>query len=350
MRVLLIKTSSMGDVIHTLPAITDAGKALPGIRFDWVVEENFAEIPGWHPLVKNVIPIAWRRWRKQAFSRKTLQEGRLFYQKIRAEHYDVIIDAQGLLKSAFFSLLGRGQRAGLDYHSAREPLASFLYGRTYPVHRKQHAIQRLRDLFSQILKYPLPENIPEYGIDRQLFLPKQKQAPYVIFLHGTTWDTKLWPESYWLELASKIAALGLEIKLPWGNAEEKERSEKIAASVPRATVLPKLRLKEVAIVLAGAKAIVAVDTGLGHLAAALEVPTISLYGATDPVLTGALGHTQLHMQAVFPCAPCLNKTCTYLGESPFKSLRELNASSPLYGACFATLSPSSVWLALSKLL
>lgn len=338
MRVLVIKTSSMGDVIHTFPAITDAGRALPSITFDWVVEEGFAQIPAWHPLVKNVIPVALRRWRKNLFSAKTYQEWREFRKKIAATHYDLIIDAQGLLKSAWLSRSAKGIRAGLDFHSAREPLASLFYQRTFSVDKKQHAITRVRQLFSQILGYPIPETVAEYGIDREKFIAQHDANPYLIFLHGTTWTTKHWPEEYWLALAKIANEKGLAVKLAWGSPAEKERAERIAANCAQAEALPKLSLHEVARVIAGATAVVAMDTGLGHLTAALDVPAVSLYGPTDPFLTGTLGRSQVHLSAQFACAPCFNKECTYRG---FSSLKP---------ACFETLPPLLVWDALEKLL
>lgn len=338
MRVLIIKTSSMGDIIHTLPALTDAGHAIPGITFDWVVEEGFAEVPAWHPLVDKVIPVAWRRWRKQLFSRQTRAEWRQCRQQLRDQPYDVIIDAQGLLKSALLSWFVKGPCCGLDWPSARESAASLFYQRTYTVEFKQHAITRMRQLFSQVLGYALPTTVPDYGVNRQRFLSASiAEDPYLVFLHGTTWVTKHWPEAHWITLGRLANEAGLVIKLPWGNATERERASRIAAQCPRAVVLPSLDLLGIATVMAGAKAVVAVDTGLGHLAAALDVPTVSLYGPTDPVLTGTLGRSQKHLIATFPCAPCFGKKCSY---------PERISAEP---SCFVTLLPADVWQALRTL-
>jgi heptosyltransferase-1 len=344
MRVLIVKTSSMGDVIHTLPALTDATKAIPGITFDWVVEENFAEIPAWHPAVDRVIPMAWRRWRKSLFSMTTLSEIRAFRATLRERTYDLIIDAQGLVKSAVFSRFAKGVHCGLDWSSARESWAALFYQQTCTVIFEQHAVVRARSLFSQALKYPLPEGVADYGIDRNRFISDAALRPYFVFLHGTTWATKHWPEPSWVELAKKASLAGFQIKLPWGSPAEHERALRIAKDCENAEVLSRLDLAGMAKVLAGAKAIVAVDTGLGHLAAALDVPTISLYGPTNPVLTGALGRSQVHMSAKFACAPCLSKVCTYRDDS------SLGQPSPLYPPCFASLSSSSVWAELTMLL
>ena len=293
--VLVVKTSSMGDVIHTLPALTDAANALPGIRFDWVVEEGFADIPTWHPAVAQVIPVAIRRWRKtplQAWKSGQLQE---FRQRIGDWRYDAVIDAQGLLKSALLTKMAQGPRFGLDWHSAREPLASRFYTHPKMVPREQHAVERVRQLFAQSLGYPLPKSHGQFLLDKDQF-PKGQitDTPYVMFIHGTTWPTKHWPENYWCELARKVNQAGLHVVLPWGNDQERARAERIAKS-SQATVLPKLSLTEVAGVICQAKAAVAVDTGLGHLTAALEIPALSLYGPTSPLKVGAYGANQKYL-------------------------------------------------------
>lgn len=301
MRVLLIKTSSLGDVIHTLPALTDALQALPGIQFDWVVEEGFAEIPAWHPAVAQVIPVAIRRWRKQLWSTIRNGEWRRFKQRLRETHYDLVIDAQGLLKSAWLTRYVKAPVAGLDRDSAREPIASRFYDHCYPVPREQHAVERVRQLFAQALGYPLPATTGDYGLDRARLADPQ-EVPYLIFLHGTTWASKHWPEADWRALAERMSAQGWAVRLPWGNAEEKARAERIVGGLENAAVLPRLNLAGVAKVIAGARACVAVDTGLGHLAAALDVPSISLYGPTLPGRVGAYGRGQVHLCASGPGA------------------------------------------------
>ncbi len=301
MRVLLIKTSSLGDVIHTLAALTDAARAIPGIQFDWVVEESFAEIPAWHPAVAQVIPVAIRRWRKQLWQTLKTGEWRRFKQRLGKARYDLVIDAQGLLKSAWLTRYVQGPIAGFDRHSAREPLASRFYDRRYAVARDQHALERTRQLFAQALGYAVPSGLGDYGLNRAQLADAQ-QPPYLLFLHGTTWASKHWPEADWRALAERMSAEGWAIRLPWGNAVEKQRAERIAAGIEGAAVLPKLNLAGVAKVIAGASACVAVDTGLGHLAAALDVPSISLYGPTLPGRVGAYGRSQVHLCASGPNA------------------------------------------------
>ncbi|MDM9586696.1 lipopolysaccharide heptosyltransferase I [Pseudomonas asiatica] len=346
MRVLIIKTSSLGDVIHTLPALTDAAQAIPGIRFDWVVEEGFAEIPSWHPAVDQVIPVAIRRWRKNLWQTIKSGEWKAFKQRVRERKYDLVIDAQGLVKSAWLTRYVKAPVAGLDRYSAREGWASRFYDRRLSVATGQHAVERVRQLFAMALAYDLPEGIGNYGLDlERLQLPPA--APYVVFLHGTTWATKHWPEAYWRELAERMGRRKLEVRLPWGNPAEKARAERIAQGLNNCQVLPKLNLAGVARVLAAAKACVAVDTGLGHLAAALDVPTISLFGPTNPGLTGAYGRTQIHQASDWPCAPCLQKKCAYKPSADDLRRFDLKREWPL---CFTRLNPEHVASRLSALL
>ncbi len=322
----------MGDVIHTVPALSDANKALPGIRFDWVVEEAFAEIPAWSQHVDRVISVAMRRWRNDWVGAWRSGEIKSFLQRLRERQYDYVIDAQGLAKSALLTRLARGMRCGFDKHSAREAMASLGYKKRVSVACDQHAIIRTRKLFADILGYDYPGHALDYGIAKQNFSSFIDAKPYVVFLHGTTWPTKHWPEKYWCELAGRANASDLQVVLPWGNEAEKKRAELIAQSCEQALVLPdRLKLGKMAGLLAYANGIVAVDTGLGHLAAALDVPVVSLYGPTNPDLTGALGDQSIHLKANFGCAPCLQRQCTYQEETEVDP------------ACFGQLPPGFVW-------
>ncbi|CAK9892482.1 MULTISPECIES: lipopolysaccharide heptosyltransferase I [Pseudomonas] len=346
MRVLLIKTSSLGDVIHALPALTDAARAIPGIRFDWVVEEGFAEIPSWHPAVDKIIPVAIRRWRKNLWQTFKSGEWRQFKQRLRESQYDLVIDAQGLVKSAWLTRYVKAPVAGMDRYSAREGLSSRFYDRRLSVERGQHAVERVRQLFALALGYNLPAGLGDYGLDlNRLQLPPA--APFVVFLHGTTWATKHWPEAYWRQLAERLGQQGLQVRLPWGNPAEQARAERIAKGLNNCQVLPKLNLVGVARVLAAAKACIAVDTGLGHLAAALDVPTLSLFGPTNPGLTGAYGKSQVHIASDFACAPCLQKKCTYKPSADDQRRFDLKREWPL---CFTRLNPERVASQLRALL
>lgn len=324
MRVLVIKTSSLGDVIHTLPALTDAAAALPGIRFDWVVEEGFAEIPNWHPAVDSVIPVALRRWRKAPLRAWRSGEWQGFTQRLKAQRYDLAIDAQGLLKSAWLGRYVDCPVAGFDRQSAREPLASRFYDQAFQVPREQHALERVRQLFAQALGYSLEGRRADYGLDRRKLAGNSGQPPYLLFLHGTTWPSKHWPEAYWRTLAERVTGAGWALRLPWGSAAERARAERIAEGLPQASVLPRLNLLGVAAQIAGARACVAVDTGLGHLAAALNVPSISLYGPTRPGRVGAYGAGQVHLCATGPNAGLGNRhKPAFDGLEPPKVMAEL---------------------------
>ncbi len=298
MRVLIVKTSSMGDVLHTLPALTDAMQAIAGIRFDWVVEEGFAQIPSWHEAVDRVIPVALRRWRKAWFSDPVKAERRAFRETLRAVHYDAVIDAQGLVKSAaLVTRLADGLKHGMDWQSAREPLASLFYNRRHHIAKQQHAVERTRELFAKSLGYSKPQTQGDYAIAQHFVKESTTGAPYAVFLHATTRDDKHWPEARWRDLLALMATSGLKIKLPWGAPHEEARARRLAEGFDYVEVLPRLSLEKVARELAGARMVVSVDTGLSHMAAALDRPNFTLYGPTDPGLIGGYGKNQLAVRS-----------------------------------------------------
>jgi heptosyltransferase I len=341
MHVLIVKTTSLGDIIHLLPALTDAQAAYPEIRFDWVVESSFQDVPRWHPAVDRIIPVNLRQWRKQPFARATRAAWRLFKNALRERRYDKVIDAQGLMKSAWVARYARGTRYGLDFRSAWEPLASLTYQQRVRVDPAQHALVRMRQLMAGCLGYDCPTTPAAYGIrskalDQQVSVPSGAKS--IVFVHGTTWSTKEWPVSYWQQLLRYVAEAGYHVLIPWGNEREQQRAQLIASAHPHAQVLPQLPLSAISGVLAAASGAVAVDTGIGHLAAALALPTVSLYGPTDPLATGTIGAHQVHLQANFACAPCLGAQCRYPEAAEVKP------------ACFGTLAPEKVWRQLQVLL
>ena len=335
-RVLLVKTSSLGDVLHALYPLTEARAAHPGLQVDWLVEEAFAEIPAWHPSVRVVLPLGLRRWRREWPRRWPLREPAALVRRLRHERYDLVLDAQGLIKSALFTRLARGPRAGFDRHSAREPLAARCYQRRIAVPRGRHAVQRLRALFAAALDYPLAEQPPDSGIDHGRLPANPVHGAYIVALHGTTWPSKHWPLEQWRALCQRATAAGLRVLLPAGN--ECERRVARALAQTGAEPLPPLGLGQLAAVLAGARAAVAVDTGPAHLAAAVGTPVLALHGSTDARLTGTGGARDLHLQAERACAPCLARRCRYLpdgtGDAP----------------CYESLPAQRVWQALQPLL
>lgn len=285
-KILYVKTSSLGDIVHALPAVSDIRARFPDAEIDWVAEEAFAAIPRLHPGVARVIPVAIRRWRRQLGRAATWRELRAFRAELRARRYDWIIDSQGLLKSALVATLADGRRGGYDGNSAREPLAARFYQERFAVPRALHAVTRNRELAARVLGYSVPPEL-DYGIrTAPLALPWAPAEPYAVLLHGTSHQRKLWSEDCWAALGNRLARHGWRAVLPWGSAAEEARSRRLAERIPGARVPPRLTLDEAATLLAGARAVVGVDTGLSHLAAALAVPTVGVFVATDPGRTG----------------------------------------------------------------
>jgi len=268
--------------------IADLRSALGKVAIDWVVERAFAVIPAMHPDVRNVIPCELRRWRSSWVSRDTRAEWRMFVERLRAQSYDAIIDTQGLLKSAIATRLARGRRFGLDWRSSREPLRCF-YDQVYSVPRSLHAVARNRRLCGLALGYE-PGLAVDYGLrvfaSTVDFMPDE---PFVVFLHATSHPSKLWPEECWLDLGLRYATVGCRAVLPWGNARERERAQRLAAALPGAIVPERMALDAIAGMLNRAYAVVGVDTGLTHLAAALAPPVVGIYGVTSPSITGVYG-------------------------------------------------------------
>ena len=335
MHVLLIKMSSMGDIIHTLPAVTDAMNAIPDLQIDWVVEPAFSDIPLWHPAVKQIIPMPLRQWRKNIVESIRSGEIKQFLQTLKQKKYDAIIDAQGLLKSAIVTKIARGETHGFDKYSAKEFISSFFYMHKYSVEKDQHAITRSRQLFAKALQYDFLNSKPNYHIDTNQLPALNFETPekYLVFLHGTTWETKHYPEMYWQQLLAKADENDITVYLPFGNIAEKQRAERLAATAKCVKILPKLSISEMATLLKNATAVVTGDTGLGHLSAVLTTRTIGLYGSTDPKHVGMVGDNQVILQAQFPCAPCYSKTCLYAK----------NHKTEIVPACYTTINPDMVW-------
>ena len=297
MRVLIVKASSLGDIIHTLPAVTDAYRAHPNLSFDWVVEENFTEVPSWHPAVNNVIPIAIRRWRHNLLNTYLNREFGTFKRKLQGVHYDLVIDAQGLIKSGLISRLSRGLTVGLSNSTIREPLAALFYNKAYSVSWDDHAVDRVRQLFSRALNYNYEQYPLDYGIDleNKLRVVKAKKS-HIVFLHGTTRVGKYWPKEKWRYLAGIATGYGYDVFLPWGTPDEKDRAEFIGKGNLNVKILGRKSLSDLAAFIISSKGVIAVDTGLGHLSAALSKSTVSLYGPTNPELCGTYGHNQIHLE------------------------------------------------------
>lgn len=286
-KILIVKTSSLGDVIHGLPAASDIRLHVPDARIDWVVEEPYALLVALHPAVRRIIGVALRRWRRALLSGTTWKEIGEFRRSVGAEAYDAVIDLQGLVKSAVIARAANGCHHGFDASTARERLAACFYDVTHQVARGQHAVPRNRALAAQALGYRVDEHV-NYGITAPPLAPSPTK-PYCVLLHMTSRREKLWPEAAWIEIGRLMAARGLDCVLPWGSDEERQRSERIARYLDRARVPPFAQLDRLAALLGGAAAVVGVDTGLTHLAGALGRPVVAIYCGTDPRLTGVYG-------------------------------------------------------------
>jgi heptosyltransferase I len=303
------------------------------------VEESYASIPGWHPAVRDVIPVAMRGWRRAPWINH-LPAIRRCIRHLRREHYDIVIDAQGLLKSAVLARLARGRRAGYGKHGIREPAASRLYDETVDIDAGLHAVDRARALFAGALHYTVPATL-DYGL--QLPPPPTGDGPerepvdYLVFIPGTTWPSKHWPEAYWRALTILATDAGWRVRINFGSDAERSAAERIAAGIPNVE-LPRLSIESLAHVLRDARAVVSVDSGPGHLAAAVGTPGVSIYGATDPALMGTRGAGQMHLRADFPCSPCLRRRCKFTDRGG------------IYPDCYASVPPERVWSTLRDLI
>lgn len=286
-KILIVKTSSMGDVVHTMPAISDIAANLPDAQIDWLVEAAFAALPAMHPAIRTVIPIAWRKWRRSLFTADTRAALAAARAQLQAEKYDLVIDFQGLLKSALWAVQARGPRAGYDWASAREPVASLFYAKRAAVAVDQHAVERSRQLAAAHLNY-LVTGAQRFGLRAPDAGWRPKAARYAVLITGASRPEKLWPESSWQAIAATLSAQGFALVWLWGSAAEGERAKRLAADAG-GEVPPFLTVKDASAVLAGAALCVGLDTGFTHIAAAFGVSTIGIYCDHEPGLVGITG-------------------------------------------------------------
>lgn len=284
-RILLVKTSSLGDVVHNFPVASDIRRQFPDAVIDWVVEEAFVTLVRMHPAIRRVLPVAMRRWRKAPLSPCTWRDFSRSRSGMAMESYDAIIDTQGLIKSALIACMATGPRHGYDSSSAREPFASRFYQVGHKVANDRHAIQRNRELAGLSLGYQVDHPL-DFGLRPLATGGDAPRGSTVVLLHSTSRVDKLWSESHWIVLGRRLEQAGLSCILPWGSAGELDRSRRIAAGLDRAQVPDRLSIPELASVLARARAVVGVDTGLVHLSAALGTAVVALFLGSDPLLTG----------------------------------------------------------------
>jgi heptosyltransferase-1 len=295
MHILIIKTSSLGDVVHNLPIVADIKNNNQDATIDWVVEENYVEILEMHKGIDKIIPVSIRRWRDSIFTKKTWSEITAFKKNIQTKEYDCVIDTQGLFKSGLITHLSTSKKkCGFDKKSIREPIASNFYHLHFNIGKNFHAVERNRKLAAAALNYFNVDVRVKYGINNDdIFdkIPITNALPekYVLALHGTSLNSKLWAINEWVELGMKLNLDGYYLVLPWGNKIEKERAEIISRQVKNTCILPKMGLKSLAYVIKKSQVVVGVDTGLMHLAVALNKPAIGIYNKTNPALTGLFG-------------------------------------------------------------
>ncbi|MCE2459538.1 MAG: lipopolysaccharide heptosyltransferase I [Pseudomonadales bacterium] len=340
MNVLLVKMSSLGDIVHTLPALDDATRH--GVCFDWVVEENYRAVPALAAGVDRVLDVAFRRWRAAPLAFQA--ELWAFRQRLRQRRYDQVLDAQGLLKSAVVGCWAHAdERVGFDAASARERAATLAYHRGIAAPRNWHAIDRTRRLFADALGYERPEGEPAFDLLGRGWDVDTDPGREVVLAHGTTWSTKHWPETFWTVLARLVTAHGFVPVLPWTTGE-RGRAERIAEAAPGARICPRLDLHGIMRLLAGARGVVGVDSGLSHLGAALGRPTVMLFGPTDPSRTGCRGAYVRNLTASLACSPCSSRRCRLGGEF---SRYEAGRSGP---PCLEAVEPTRAWVSLADLI
>jgi heptosyltransferase-1 len=281
-RILLIKMSSLGDVVHNLPVATDIRRHRPDTIIDWVVEEQYVPLVRMHPAVDHVHPVSLRRWRRNVFSGAHWREFGEFRRRLTAQAYEAIIDTQGLLKSALVSKLAHGPVYGFGPATAREPLASRFYDVRLEFPPAAHKILRYRSVAARALGYAVPDAI-DYGIRPASARPAFANGRYCVAFHATARAAKLWPEARWMELIRRLDAAGVACILPWGSGDERSRSERLAAAGSRCVVPPPMSIDEMAALIGDAQFVVGVDTGFMHLAAALVKPVVGIFCDSNPV-------------------------------------------------------------------
>ena len=330
MKILIVKLSSLGDVIHTLPAISDICAQIEDVHIDWVVEEAFADIPALHPGVTNILPIGLRRWRHNPMAAIASKEIQTFLNRLRHQTYDLVLDAQGLIKSALVASLSDGKTVGLDWVSSRESPASLVYDLRVSIAREQHAVDRTRQLAALTFGYSL-SGAADFG-----FAVSQAQTPAIMLLHGTTWQSKHWPEEQWQALAEIIRNAGYGLVIPAGNPVESARASRIA--IDETELLPPMSIGGLVRKMAECSGVVSVDTGLGHLAGALGLPTVGIYGSTDPILTGIRGvYAKSLASDHLPCIPCKKRHCKFSHDD-----------CKIYPPCLAETTPETTWKVLQS--
>ncbi|WP_211444856.1 lipopolysaccharide heptosyltransferase I [Collimonas humicola] len=288
MNILIVRVSSLGDVVHNMPMVSDIRRHYPDANIDWVVEEGYTGLVRMNPDVRRIIPIALRRWRKSLLSAATRAEISNFRQQLKQDTYDFVFDTQGLLKTSVVMWMARlaqgGQRVGLanaTEGSGYEPLSRVFHSKSVEVDLHTHAVLRAREVAAKALGYSV-DGVADFNLHQPAMTPAERpawlsDAPYAVFFHGTARAAKQWPNINWVRIAALLAERGLRVLLPWGSDAEKNTAEQLASQMSNAWVLPKLSLLEAVVLAQRAELVIGVDTGLTHIAAAFNRPTVELY-------------------------------------------------------------------------
>ena len=287
----------MGDLMHALPALTEAKEHKEDISFDWVVDTNFASVPSWHPSVDKIITTDHRNWKKQLFSKNSRKSLKGVINQINENNYDLVVDMQNNLKSAFISYLCKHDVVGLDSKSAREYPAHLAYSKRINVDKKLHAIERQKKLLGDALGYEYEQGPINYGASFNAFIKPNITLPdkYFVLVQNASWITKQWSIGNWQQLILYLEDKGIVMLLPSGNLEELERAKEICSVSKKAQAIDLMSLDEIAYMVQHADFCICSDTGLAHLSALTGTPSITLYGPTKTSLIGTMGINQNHL-------------------------------------------------------
>ena len=287
----------MGDLMHALPGLTEAKEHIEDISFDWVVDTNFASVPSWHPSVDKIITTDHRNWKKQLFSKNSRKSLRGVINQINDNNYDLVVDMQNNLKSAFISYLCKHDVVGLDSKSAREYPAHLAYSKRINVDKKLHAIERQKKLLGDALGYEYEQGPINYGASFNAFIKPNITLPdkYFVLVQNASWITKQWSIGNWQQLILYLEDKGIVMLLPSGNLEELEKAKEICSVSEKAQAIDLMPLDEIAYMVQHADFCICSDTGLAHLSALTGTPSITLYGPTKTSLIGTMGINQNHL-------------------------------------------------------
>ena len=323
MRVLIIKTSALGDIIHALPVLDYLHKASPGIAIDWVIEEGFKDLLEGNPLLNKLHVLSTRRWRKSPFTGQTRSEVATLWSELRSNRYDIVFDIQGNFKSSLIDLAsGAKLKVGFPLELQQEKINSLFTTKKAPLSESNdHASLRCLSVVS--VPFELPYQDAEYSTDIAFsthdasvaagLISELEAGPKVLFHCGTTWQTKFWTPENWSKLGTRVCSTfpGSIILFTWGNESEKATASIIATHITGKThLISRLSLKTLAALFKHVDLVVGGDTGPVHLAAAVGTPTVSLYRSSDGSESGPRGKRHIIVQAPLPCTKCFKTSCS----------------------------------------